>query len=302
MLSALDIESLLTETAALFETLYVVEHDFSLVPTKQHVATCIKFADLEEMRDDFVEELVGTLVPFVYSPEKSEEVLERFRPKRTEHAARERLRRHCVDKFRRSSSRGQFSELLLCNLLQHHFRAAPLVRKIPITTNPAVERHGADAIHIANKDGKIRFYLGEAKTYAQAGGVRAAFRAAVDDIVNKHYANFRNELNLYVYESFLPPELEQAAQDFREGRLAGAEVHLVCIVTYDLDGTAKGATAEARMEATIQAVRDGVKNVCNTPIIQSIDPDVLPRLNYILFPVRKLDDLVNLFRAKLGIV
>src|SRR5215213_3629726 len=179
MITDIDIDSLLTETTAFIETMYAVREDFSLVPKKEHIATCIGYADLQEMRDEFVEELVGTLIPFVYSAEKSEEILEKFRKNRSEHAAREKLRRHCLRKFRRSSSQGQFSELLLCSLLQHYFHAAPLVRKYPITTNPEVERHGADAIHVARKDGKTIFYLGEAKTYKQAGGLKAALKNAV---------------------------------------------------------------------------------------------------------------------------
>jgi len=39
------------------------------------------------------------------------------------------------NKFRGSSLQGQFSELPLCNLLQHYFRAAPLPRNMPITTS-----------------------------------------------------------------------------------------------------------------------------------------------------------------------
>ena len=109
-------------------------------------------------------------------------------------------------------------------------------------------------------------------------------------------------MNLYLYEPFVPPELENAARDFREGRLNNGEVHLVCIIAYDLQGTASGQSAEARMQATIQAVRDGVLDVCETPKFRSIDPDLIPRLNYILFPVRELDALVELFRKKLGIV
>jgi len=300
MLNALNIEALLTETTAFLQTMYAVQEDFSIVPAKKHIATCINYVDLEEMRDDFVEELVGTLVPFVYSTEKREEIIAKFRKGRTEDGARDKLRRHCLKKFRQYSSQGQFSELLLCNLLQHYFRAAPLVRKYPITTNPEVERNGADAIHIARENDKILLYLGEAKTYYPVGGLRTALREGVSDIVHKHYKNLRNELNLYVYESFVPPELEQAALDFQEGRLVNAEVHLVCIVAYDLAEPAKGNRQE-RLDGTIRSVRDALKGISDTPTLKGIDADLLPRLNYIFFPVRELKTLVELFRKQLGL-
>jgi hypothetical protein len=297
----IDIESLLTRLDSFIDTMYVVRDHFGFTPTKEHIATCINYLDLQEMRQDFVSELVGTMIPFVYSEKKRAELLTQFSPRRSPEAAQEKLRQHCVQKFRQSSSQAQFAEMLLCNLLQHYFKAAPLVRKMPITTNPQSERQGADAIHIARVDGKIRIYVGEAKTYAgKADNLRTALIDAVSDLIGKHYVNLRSELDLYLYEPFVPAELEQAARDFRSGRLPDAEVHLVAIVAYDYREPIRGNKQE-RLASIVESVRRGVQTVPTSKVFKAIDPDLLPRLNYIIFPVSDLMKLIQEFRTALGI-
>lgn len=65
-------------------------------------------------------------------------------------------------KFRKGCPQGQYGELLLFNFIQHFFKAAPLLRKMPITTNPGLERHGADAIHyLDNGDEQIFFWVNQ---------------------------------------------------------------------------------------------------------------------------------------------
>jgi hypothetical protein len=300
-MSEVDIESLLTKLDSFIDTMYVVRDHFGFTPTKEHVATCINYVDLEEMRHDFISEMVGTMIPFVYSERKRAELLATFSPRRSPEAAHERLRQHCVQKFRQSSSQAQFAEMLLCNLLQHYFKAAPLVRKMPITTNPRSERQGADAIHIARVNGKIRIYVGEAKTYAgKVDNLRTSLIDAVSDLVNKHYKNLRSELDLYLYEPFVPAELEQAARDFRDGKLPDAEVHLVSIVAYDYREPIRGSRKE-RLDSIIENVRQGVLTIPNSKAFKAIDPDILPRLNYIIFPVSELMKLIAEFRTALGI-
>src|SRR5579863_2901488 len=159
------IEDLLVSTEAFIKTMHAVRDIFSFEPTKQHIATCINYADLQEMRNSFIREMKNMINSFVYSAVKQQSLIEAFSDGRDLAGAYTELHQRACDKFRTSSLKGQFSELLLCNLLQHYFRAAPLLRKMPITTNPQVERHGADAIHVGENAGKRILYLGEAKTF-----------------------------------------------------------------------------------------------------------------------------------------
>jgi len=166
----IDVDSILIKTDAFIRTMYAVRDDFGLAADTRHLATCINRVDLQEMRDRFIEELTNTIVAFVYSPEKQLEIKNKLiEDGRDESNAWVHLLKRARKKFRPSDLRGQFSELLLCNLLQHYYKAAPLLRKMSITTNPALERNGSDAIHLAVCDGKYRMYLGEAKTYKRSG-------------------------------------------------------------------------------------------------------------------------------------
>jgi hypothetical protein len=297
----IDLESLLTELDAFVGTMYAVRHHLGFQPEKEHVVTCIDYLDLQELREEFVAELVATMIPFVYSETRRKALLAEFAPGRSPEGAHERLRQLCLKKFRQSSSQGQFSELLLCNLLQHYFRAVPLVRKMPLTTNPNTERQGADAIHLARVDGKFRIYLGEAKTYAgKSDNLRVAFNEAVNDLVYKHYANLRNELDLYIFEPFIPPQIEAVARDFRAGKLKDAEVHLVAIVSYDFRDMIRGSREE-RLKSIVSAVQTGLQTIPTSKLFSGMDTDVLPRLNFIIFPAVDLAKLVANFRHVLGI-
>ncbi len=164
--SRIDFLGLTRNTDAFLKTMYAVRDHFSLTPEKARVATCITYADLQEMRDAFLRELTNTAITFVYSPERQQQIVSMLQKEGRDIAgAYSELLNRARKKFRKSNLQGQFSELLLSNLLQHYYRAAPLLRKMPITTNPETERNGADAIHVAREGDGYRLYLGEAKTY-----------------------------------------------------------------------------------------------------------------------------------------
>ncbi|QDG52129.1 DUF1837 domain-containing protein [Persicimonas caeni] len=297
-----DFEQLRVQFDAFMDTLYVVRDHFNIPPEKDHVATCISYADLQEMREEFVVELVNCIEDFVYSKAKQTEMLALFEKKRSERAASRHLFRHCVKKFRVSSVKGQFSELLLSNLIQYFFKAVPLLRKMKITTNPELERNGADAIHIGRRGDKFILYIGEAKTYdRKSGGLRDALTDAVGDLIQHHYKNHRRELDLYVYDEFLPPELEAVAQGYQSGEATNIEVHLVCIVTYDEKNSWNGATRQEILDSVIDSIWSQTQRAKSWKVFESIPTNLIPRINYILFPVQEMDDLLNMFKQELGV-
>lgn len=297
-----DLETLLTRTDAFINTMYAVRDHFSLPPEKQHIATCINYSDLMEMRQEFVRELKNTVLAFVYSRAKQSRILENLQEQgRDEAGAWSALLDRARAKFRTSSLRGQFSELLLCNLLQHYFKAVPLLRKMPITTNPEVERHGADAIHIASIEERYQLYIGEAKTYdRKTRSLKAALVDAIKDVVQKHYPNHRTELDLYTFEDFLTPDLEGVAQSYLDGTLTDIEVQLVCIVTYDCKHEIEGGCRDEILNCAISHVRREALAARKHPLFRRIPAHLLPRMNYILFPVKEMDELIGLFKATLG--
>lgn len=298
----IDIEALLAKTDAFVNTMHAVRDVFDLVPAKEHIGTCINYVDLQEMRTEFVAELVNTAITYVYSPARQQQLCaELVAAGRDESAAWIALLRRSRSKFRPGNLRGQFSELLLFNLLQHYFRAAPLIRKMPITTNPALERNGADAIHVAVVNGQYRLYIGEAKTYARKkDSLKDALTDGIKDVLD-HYLQHRNELSLYTFEDFLPPELEAVARSYQDGTLHGVEVHLVCIATYEEDRPIVGNDRDALLQCTIEAIRAETSRVKNASVFARIPTPILPRLSYILFPTKRMDELITAFETELGV-
>jgi hypothetical protein len=70
----INIEDLLSKTEAFMAKMHIVKQDLNLLPKKDHIATCIKYSDLLEMRDEFVKEMVASVVRYVYSAEKSSKI------------------------------------------------------------------------------------------------------------------------------------------------------------------------------------------------------------------------------------
>lgn len=295
-----DIDKLLGKTEAFINTMYYVKDDFSLLPKKEHIGTCIQYSDLQEMRTEFVEEMVSSVVQYVYSRNEQIVLKKKFTEEgREDSAASEKLRIRANQKFRKGFLKGQFSELLLFNLLQHHFKAAPLLRKMLITTNPKLERNGADAFHISKKNGKYLLYLGEAKTYNRKN---YSLKAAIDDAIGsilEQYFNHRNELNLYLYEDFIPKELEQIAENYKNGTLKDIEVHLVCMITYGHDNQINGSNSTELLDAEIASIREETNKI-KKDIFKKIPPNLLLRFNYIIFPIKEMDDLITHFEKYLG--
>lgn len=309
-MTAIDVEKLLTNVDAFMNTMYVVRDSFKLEPNKDHIGTCIDFQDLIELRIQFIEELIFTVTNYVYSKNNQNQLVDKFMEEgRDKSAAYHKLLKKSKKKFRTKNKtgevshlQGQFSEILLFNLIQYYFKATPLVRKMAITTNPEVERHGADAIHIGKVNSQYVLYIGEAKTYnRKKGGLKEGLKDAVEDIINKHFADHRDELDLYVYEEHLPKELQEVGEKYLNGTLKEIEVHLVCIIAYDNKSFKFGSNRQDILDGVIKNIRDDSSNIIKSKIFTSIPEHIKPRLNYIIFPIKEMNDLIEIFAEELGV-
>lgn len=66
-----DISKRLIINDALFRNLYIFEQLFDIEPKdKPHVGAAIAYQDIQELRTDFLDELVNTVADWVYSSEK----------------------------------------------------------------------------------------------------------------------------------------------------------------------------------------------------------------------------------------
>ena len=293
----IDIDSLLPKMDAFMRTMHHVSMDLEINPKKEHIGTCINYNDLIQLKTDFVKELLASVSRFVYAQAKGKEIVTKLEADHETEDAYNLLNQQAKDKFRPYSVQGQFSELLLFNLLQYHFKAVPLIRKMKITTNVQLERNGADAIHIARDGDKYRLYLGEAKTYTS--GFKAGFKESLKSIVDT-FSKHKSELDLYKFEDFLEPELLNIATKYINNELDNVEVHLVCIITYCVGDVALGATRQETIDQYVSSIINEVKKIKDTDYPE-IETPILARINYIFMPVNGLEQLIGDFKKKLGV-
>lgn len=298
------IKELTSCTQMFMNHVHWVQQSFNLLPNKQHYGTCINYVDLQEYRAEFCQELVNTIPEWVYSQQKATEVLNQLIAEgRSNTNAQTTLTTSTFNKFRNRDGRelftqGQFGELLLFNFLQSFFKAVPLLRKMPITTSSEMERFGADAIHYSFKDDKHLFYLGEAKTYSSKYQFNTAIKDAIDSILRTN-SNFRKELGLYVYDSFIDDSLLEIATAYKNGTLKNVEVHLVSIITYcETKSVNKDSESQIKRDI-IKAIEERGQAV-ERDCFSVIEAGLQPRFNYILLPVWELDKLIGDFQKLIG--
>jgi len=299
-----DIRGLLDKIDSLISTMHYVKADVKLSPEKEHLVTCLKYQGVNQMRKEFIWRLTNSIVKYVLSKTK---IKDRFNELTNaegldEGDAHAELFQQARQYFRTSDIKGQFSELLLLNFLQYHFQAMPVVRKMTITTNTEVERHGADAIHLGqSEEAGYTIYLGEAKKYTS--GFETAFKNAIKSILTA-YKEHRNELQLYKYEEFLEPEVRALIKDYLNLKQT-LPAKLVVIISY-CAGTAPIKTSEEEYhQHYLQHVIDECLKIKKQHYQDSegnaINEGLLKELHYILFPVNELEKLLADFKTQLGL-
>lgn len=295
-----DIAKRLIENDALFNKIHVIQQNFDILPDdKEHIGACIKYQDLSEMRDEFITELVDSVVDWVYSSEKYDALVSSTMGMgKTRASANSAIISKAKQKFRTAGSQlliqGQLGELLLFHFIQRHFKAAPLLRKMPITTSPAHERFGADAIHYKVDGNRNILILGEAKTYTSDYKFNAAFEDALNSILDT-YEKHRREMNLYLHEDFLDTEMDKIAESYLNGTIENVEIHLVSIITYNETDKIK-VTNQADIMAQIEAIIKRRYSSFDNAKIDIRNKPILNRITYIAFPVWELDKLAQAFQ------
>jgi len=245
MLSEAELDGLLSSTSALFANIHLFDIDPCDFGGKSHTGCSIAHQDLIERRDDFIRELRNTMSSWVYSKARYADLFNEALKNRgmDPQNASSQLQELVRSKFRRGFPAGQFGELLLFNLIQRFFKAPPVLRKMALTTNPKIERHGADAVHFRAVDSKNVVYLGEAKTYSSKYAFNEAVRDAVDSALASFVA-FQNELNLYVYDDLVADELRPIAKLIKDNSLPDYRMEVVCVVSYDENASKVGASKD----------------------------------------------------------
>lgn len=300
-----DILKRLIKNKALFKNIHVITQRYDILPNnKNHIGAFIEYQDIDELRDDFLEELVDSIVDWIYSAPKFAQLKKKAIAKgKSEAAASQVIGRKARNKFRANHNsdklliQGQLGELLLFHFIQHCMHAIPLLRKMSITTSANHERFGADAIHYKIENGKHIMIFGEAKTYTSSYKFNEAFEDALDSIINT-YNQRRKELKSYVHEDFLDDELNKVAEDYLNNELNPVEVHLVSIVTYN-ETSNINITNQIDIQAQIKKVIEEKYKNFDKSKIDIVKNPILRRITYIVFPVWDLKDLAERFQSML---
>lgn len=289
------VDGLLANTDHLFKNVYAFECTLHKLPGKAHHGLAITHQDLSERREEFINELRNTMCSWVYSKAKYQKIIDEAIVDRggdVQNASSFMLNL-IKSKFRKGHPQGQFGELLLFNTIQHYFKAPALLRKMPITTNTGVERHGADAIHFRPVGQESVVYLGEAKTYASKYKFATAIKDAVNSIITS-YENISKELGLYVYDDFLDHELKDFAKKLKNNDLESVRFELVCIISYE-ENEDKSGPSELEIKSAIKKIVDDRFSKFDAKGFSAHNPYVLDRLHIFAVPVWDLEQLMGMF-------
>lgn len=305
VLSEHDINNRIINNDALFNNIYVINQKFDILPyDKMHYGTSIDFQDISELRTEFLNELYDSIVDWVYSSDKYSELKNAIIKKgKTYQAACSEIQRKAQAKFRGNKNsenllvQGQLGELLLFHFIQRFNKAVPLLRKMKITTSNRHERFGADAIHFKIEDEKPIIILGEAKTYTSKYKFNEAFEDALESILNT-YASHKDELNLYVHEDFLDPQMNEIAEKYLNNTLENVEVRLVSIVVYNETREISKSNRDEIRKQIEEIIKERYKEFDNGKI-KIEENAILKRITYIVMPIWNLDELAQNFQDKI---
>lgn len=297
-----DILKRLIKNDSLFNMIGVIVQQYDILPNnKEHIGAYIEYQDIQELRDGFVEELSDTIVDWIYSSEKYEEIKKKLvNSGKSEAAASQYIGRKAKNKFRANKNsesiliQGQMGELLLYHFIQKCMKAVPLLRKMNIATSSDHERFGADAIHFKIENDKNIIILGEAKTYTTKYKFNEAFSDALDSILNT-YNKHRSELGLYVHEDFLDDEMNVVAEKYLNNTLKSIEIQLVSIVTYNEISQIDKIDENTIRNNIKKIIEDRYRNYDKNKIDMNKNP-ILSRITYIVFPVWDLKELAEKFQ------
>lgn len=289
-----EINELLTNTKNLINHV----HWFELTPHKpsgkSHKGVSIAYIDIHEKKDDFLRELKGTICNWVYSKNEYNKIFqEQIKARGDVQNTAAYIEILAKEKFRPGHPQGQLGELLLFNFIQFFFKAPPLLRKMPITTNPNLERNGADAIHYKIQDGVDTFILGESKCYKSEYKFNQALQESISSIKTS-LDQLSNELVLYIYDDFIEPKLTQIAKNFKDGKLINPKIELVCLIAYqentELLADPPSETIENIKECITKRYNDSPDN-----LLSGIPKPIIDRIHYIAFPFKNLDEILSKF-------
>lgn len=292
----------LIDNDSLFKNLYIFHRRFDILPSdKEHIGSSIAYEDINELRDEFIEELIGSMIDWVYCSEKYDSLLQQsINDGRSESAAAYHIRNKAIRKFRKdivdnmSSAYRQIAELVLFHFIQRFIRAVPILRKENIYKNSNCEYISSDAIHYKYEEDANIIVLGQSIIFDNSYNFKQAFEKSLDLAVDKH-RSLRRDLNLYTYENFLDKEMIKIAESYLNKTMENTKVNLVNIVIYNENQTLN-ITEEEDIRIQVESLIEQRYKDFNNDVIDSKNSPILKRITYIILPIWELEELVKIFQ------
>lgn len=283
---------------SLFKCVHVIQQEFDIIPnSKCHFGASIEYKDIQEVRESFLEELIDTMINWVYSSEKYEEILKKIVDNgKSEMAACSQIHNKVHKQFRREndeelSALGQIGELLLSHFIQRYLKAVPILRKEEIRVTSNSDSICKNAIHYKKENDKNIIILGEAKCYTSKYSFNEAFKESIDSIIST-YKNYESEKELYVHEDFLDKDMNEIAETYINGTMIKPQVNLVSITIYNEDKELD-IVDEDEIRKQIDTIIEERYSKFNNDYIDIRKYPILNRITYIIFPVWKIEELVK---------
>lgn len=296
--------SRLINNDALFNNIHVIQQKFDIIPLdKEHIGASIDYDDIREVRDEFISELIDTIVDWVYSSQKYEELKQKSMENgKSEKAANSEIVRRVHKKFRSCMDsniigQGRIAELLLFHFIQRYLGAVPLLRKENIKKITNKESTIANVIHYKREREENIIVLGEIKSFSSKYEFKDVFLGAINSILNT-YKNHQNEMELYVHEDFLDDEMNSIAEEYISKKMKNKKVHLVNFIMYN-ETCELNITDEDDIRNQIDSIiKERYRESENYSIDTHKNP-ILSRITHILFPVWGIEELAKLFEEYL---
>lgn len=289
---------------SLFKCVHVIQQKFDIIPNlKSHFGASIDYRDIQEVRENFLEELIDTMINWVYSSEKYKEVLKKIVDNgKNELAACSQIQNKIHRQFRKENDEkifalGQIGELLLSHFIQRYLKAVPILRKEEIRRTANSESICKNAIHYKKENDKNIIILGEAKCYTSKYTFNEAFTESIDSILNT-YNNYESEKGLYVHEDFVDKDMNDIAESYINGSMERQQVNLVSITIYN-EGKELEIVDEDEIRKQIDHIIEERYSEFNNDYIDVKQHPILNRITYIIFPVWEIEELANEYQELL---
>lgn len=307
-MTQIDVKAFITKKSV---TKYIAHSELvaceSVPKNEKNRAVCITHLSLKEETALFAESLIRSIKPFTYSQDKLARLKKKILDE--EGIPEDEIDQYITQKtaklFRKDNIEGQLGELILYVILEQYFESIPVIRKMPITTDPNLERNGADAIHLKVKNGKYELIIGEAKTYSRltkqtgAASTQPSYRGFKDSIESALTSlnTLWDETEVYLMHDFVPENVRDVVQAIKKKEISHS-ILICCICVYEFSHPAEGCD-EDNIKAMHLEADEAIKKFINSSAYSSIPSNILPKFCFISFPIANMTTLKESFQCKL---